>query len=596
MTIAERFIASVKKNTNLWIGIWVLLLLNLLLVFIIAKGISWMANVLLVLLWVAGMMFIFKIARSTPDEPDVDADLHLRLQDLMEEIRPYCEEVYDKKVDRFLEPIEQDYQQRFSMGLSWLWEKVNDFYMQVEHSAQEGRSIFQLIDASNEDKMKMVERLQEGTHQVLAIMQDVQKRRFDDEDDIRKRLQTKTSEFRQSMEREKQYFYEYVYKMLLEQARTQGLEAEMAEHLSPTRLGQQFGIVVERSLENRMVDFHNSLLDDLEEFSAEVVGRFQRSTAQVLNHFREMRRLLMKLQEMSSNASRLATRRLDEYLLQISKLEEQAGETLVSLAWQDIIVEKRWDEIQGQLFYIKDQIVESVGEDSLEYVEGILNQAIPGLSSLPRDAAHALFYKALLDAELIYHVYTENKQTQVLNDGVYSLLQFLRPLELQAANSIRLTDQDLNRLRKRKNLIKKEGSLQTLFARVIGAVEQHQPSVAHYLEGIFPLRFQQFASNPYLKNNPDNLNQAAWIIFDHAIDNENLPEDFYLLVGLLLALHQIRDQYIQPFNNVPVGVKDPEEVHITRAVAYQALAILLQNDFTALNGDARNQPLTVPSK
>ena len=177
-----------------------------------------MANVLLVLLWVAGMMFIFKIARSTPDEPDVDADLHLRLQDLMEEIRPYCEEVYDKKVDRFLEPIEQDYQQRFSMGLSWLWEKVNDFYMQVEHSAQEGRSIFQLIDASNEDKMKMVERLQEGTHQVLAIMQDVQKRRFDDEDDIRKRLQTKTSEFRQSMEREKQYFYEYVYKMLLEQA------------------------------------------------------------------------------------------------------------------------------------------------------------------------------------------------------------------------------------------------------------------------------------------------------------------------------------------------------------------------------------------
>jgi hypothetical protein len=276
VTIAERFIASVKKNTNLWIGIWVLLLLNLLLVFIIAKGISWMANVLLVLLWVAGMVVILKIARSTPDEPDVDADLHLRLQDLMEEIRPYCEEVYDKKVNRFLEPIEQDYQQRFSMGLSWLWEKVNDFYVQVEHSAQEGRSIFQLIDASNEDKMKMVERLQEGTHQVLAIMQDVQKRRFDDEDDIRKRLQTKTSEFRQSMEREKQYFYEYVYKMLLEQARSQGLEAEMAEHLNPTRLGQQFGIVVERSLENRMVDFHNSLLDDLEEFSAEVVGRFQR--------------------------------------------------------------------------------------------------------------------------------------------------------------------------------------------------------------------------------------------------------------------------------------------------------------------------------
>ena len=584
MTISDRFIASVKKSTNLWIGLWVLLLLNLLIIFVLTKIFSWMVLVVFVLLWVVGIIFLHRIAHSTPAEPDIDADLRLRLQDLMEEIRPYCEEVFDQKVNGFLDPIEQDYQQRFSMGLSWLWEKVSDFYVQVEHSAQEGRSIFQLIDASNEDKMKIIERLQEGAHQVLTVMEDVQRRRFDDEDEIRKRLQTKTSDFRNSMLREKQYFYEYVYKMLLELARSQGIEAEMAEHLSPVRLGQQFGVVVERSLESRVVDFHNSLLDDLEDFSADVVGRFQRSTAQVFNHFRDMKSLLTRLNEMSGNTSGLAARRLDEYLLQISQLEEQAGETLVSLAWQDIIVEKRWDEIQEQLFFIKDQVVQSVGEDSLEYIEGALNEAIPGLSAMPRDAASALFYKALLDAELIYHVYTENNLTQVLNDGVFSLLQFVRPLELQAANTIRLTDQNLNRLRKRKALVK-EGSFQALFERVYGAVEQHQPLSAHLLEGVFPLKFQQFASNPYLKNTPDNLNQAAWMMFDYAIDNENLPEDIYLLVGLLLVVHQIRDQYIQPFNSMPVGVKDPEEVHTTRAVTYQALAILLQNDFTGLKGD-----------
>lgn len=585
MTVSDRFIESVKKSTNLWIVLWVLLLLNLLIVFILIKGISWIVNVLFVLLLAAGIAALLRMAHFTPaDEADIDSEMRSRLHDLMEEIRPHCEDVFDNKVNGFLQPIEQDYQQRFSMGLSWLWERVNDFYKQIEKSAREGRSIFQLLDVTNEEKMKMVERLHGDAQQVLTIMQGVQQRRYYDEDEIQKRLQTKISEFRNSMLREKQYFYEYIYKVLLEQARSQGIEAEMAEYLSPTRLGQQFGIVVERSLESRVVDFHNSLLDDLEEFSADVVGRFQRSTAQILNHFRDMKSLLTRLSEMSSSKSGLAARRLDEYLLQISKLEEQAGETLVSLAWQDIIVEKRWDEIQEQLFFIKDQVVQSADEDVLEHIEGALNQAITGLSAMPRDAANALFYKALLDTELIYQAYCGNTLTQVLNDGVYSLLQFMRPLELQAAHSIRLTDQDLQRLRKRK-VLAKEGSFQVLFDRVRGSIEQHQPLAAHFLEGVFPLKFQQFANNPYLKNTPDNLNQAAWMIFNMAIDQENLPENIYLLIGLLLVVHQIRDQHIQPFNSLPVGVKDAEEVHITRAVTYQAIAILLQNDFTAVKGN-----------
>jgi hypothetical protein len=350
-------------------------------------------------------------------------------------------------------------------------------------------------------------------------------------------------------------------------------------------------MVVERSLESRVADFHNALLDDLEDFSADVVGRFQRSTAQIFNHFRDMESLLTRLIDMSNNESGLAVRRLDEYLLQISKLEEQAGETLVSLAWQDIIVEKRWEEIQEQLFSIKDQVVQSADEAVLEHIEGVLNQAIPGLSAMPRDAVNALFYKALLDTELIYQAYCGNNLTQVLNDGVYSLLQFMRPLELQAAHSIRLTDQDLKRLRERKALAK-DGSFQKLFDLVRGSVEQHQPLAVHLLEGVFPLKFQQFANNPYLKNTPDNLNQAAWMLFNMAIDKENLPEDIFLLVGLLLVVHQIRDQHIQPFNSLPVGVKNAEEVHITRTVTYLAIAILLQNDFTDLKGNPRAERST----
>jgi hypothetical protein len=212
----------------------------------------------------------------------------------------------------------------------------------------------------------------------------------------------------------------------------------------------------------------------------------------------------------------------------------------------------------------------------LQYIEEVLEQVIPGLSAMPRDAGNALLYKTLVDAELIYQVYTSNKLPEVVSDGVFSLLQFVRALELHAANSIRLTDERLNRLRKRKALIK-DGSFQALFDRVRMSVDYHQPLAAPLIEGVFPGKFQQFVNSPYLKNTPDNLNQAAWMVFNSAIDNENLPEENFLLVGLLLAVHQIRDRHIQPFNSVPVGMEDPEEIHITRMAAYQAISIMLQN-------------------
>lgn len=189
------------------------------------------------------------------------------------------------------------------------------------------------------------------------------------------------------------------------------------------------------------------------------------------------------MQEISSNESGVVLRRLYEYALQISELEEQAGEILVSLAWQDIMVEKRWGEIQEQLFSIKDQVVENTGEEVLQYIEErcsrifLVYRSCPGIQAM-------LSYKALVDAELIYQVYTNNRLPEVVNDGVYSLLQFVRSLELCAAHSINLTDEQLDRLRTRKALVK-ERSLRVLFGQVRTSVEHHHPLAVSLLEGSF---------------------------------------------------------------------------------------------------------------
>ena len=74
-----------------------------------------------------------------------------------------------------------------------------------------------------------MQRLQDNVNQALAVVKNAQEQRRNDEAEIHTRLQAKISEFRNSMLREKQYFYEYVYKMLMEQARAQGKEIEMVE-------------------------------------------------------------------------------------------------------------------------------------------------------------------------------------------------------------------------------------------------------------------------------------------------------------------------------------------------------------------------------
>lgn len=579
--MTERFINSVKTSTILWMSLWALLVLNMLVIIVLIRGYSWLLMVGSVLILAGGLLSLQRLAHTSEEENDIDADLQRRLDQLMDEIRPHCEVIFDKQVKHFIEPIEREFELEISRGLNWLWEEVDSFYNQVMQSAQEGRSIIQLIDILKEEKMKLVKKLQEKVQSVLTAMQEIHNSRDLDQASVQKKVQERLADFMNSMTREKEYFYDYVYKVLVEQARIQGIETEMAEFLSPTRLGQQFTVVVEKSLEGRVNAFHNSLIIDLENFSADVVGHFQNATAQVLNDFRDMEDLLNRLIEVSQNDSGVLLRRLEEYLKRIRELEERAGELLATLAWQDVMVEKRWNEIQERLFAVKDQVIENVDNTVLEYIEEVLDQAIPGLSAMVRDPENAIFYKSLLDAELIYQVYTGKKLPVLLDDGVYSLLQFVRPLELLTSRAVRLTDEGLQRIKSWKPHIKK-GSHQLYFDRVCMAVEKNEPEALYLLERVFPRQFYQFASSPYIKNKPDNVNQAAWAVFSALIDNESLTEEIFLLTGLMLAAHQIRNRHIQPFNSIPLELENTQEIHLMRTISYRIISIILQVNMSGI--------------
>ena len=50
----------------------------------------------------------------------------------------------------------------------------------------------------------------------------------------------------------------------------------------------------------------------------------------------------------------------------------KSADILVTLAWQDILVEKRWQDISEKLYAIKDQVLENVDSEVINYISSSL--------------------------------------------------------------------------------------------------------------------------------------------------------------------------------------------------------------------------------
>lgn len=85
---------------------------------------------------------------------------------------------------------------------------------------------------------------------------------------------------------------------------------------------------------------------------------------------------------------------------------------MLTLAWHDILLERRWQSLKEQLYVLKDNLISSIEKDLLEGMKQIVEQKVPGISYSIQNSRQALWYKNLLEAELFYQVFKE-KNTQI---------------------------------------------------------------------------------------------------------------------------------------------------------------------------------------
>ncbi|MDD4549349.1 MAG: hypothetical protein PHT79_06270 [Syntrophomonadaceae bacterium] len=576
MNILYSIKASVKKNPNLWLVLWILVLLNIFTLLALSSKLSALLIIILLLLGLVGIAMIKSLNELPYYKPTaVTTEVKEKIDDLMAEVRPLCDEVFTRKIDNFTGPLLTGLNNEFGRGLSWLWEDDEEFILQVEEGISRTRSTLNLVDTLSDQKCKMINQLNKDTEILQAVVDTIRTSKEKNDSELEQLLQNKIDELRTGLGKEKDIFYDYMSKLILEQVKDND-DLDITDYFNSYKLAEQFGVIMDKSIETHMIGFEESVTKEVENFVADVVGKLQNNMLKLTNTFKEMLASLEILVEECRQENVLILRRMNECRAQLADLQEQSGNIMVTLAWQDIMVEKRWQEIIEKLYIIKDNVIKSVDDDVIKYVNEIVQSEIPGVSAITFKSEEALLHKALVDAELIYQLFTGEKLLDIIDNGVNALLYFIRPIEFFANQSLKLTMEGLKRRKTVKDEIK-AGKYNEVFSKIKQVVKEHNADLVHYLEGVYPKDFYAFCNNPYIKQRPANSNQAAWMVFMELIDNKSDKEELYFLVGIFLAIHQLRNKHINPLKSIPVSLEDPAELQHVRYLCYQAISIMLSN-------------------
>jgi len=350
---------SIRKNARLWTALWILLMLNIATVCALSQGFSILWVILVLLLTGLGIMWIQSQIQNTSVEDVLPPEVQADLDAMMEEMKPRCDKIFVEKIEEMTSPLIDSLHKDFTKGLEWLWEDGDDFLAQVDECINQSASVLNLVDSLSEEKSKLTNQIQENLVLLNGVVSNMRKSRENSFLNLDDFFKGKVDDWKNGMEKEKVIFYDYIYNLLQQQVKVQQEELEdITEYFNVYKLGEQFSVIMEKTLEGRLQSFQDSVIRELEEFSADVVGGMQKNTLNLHNTLQEIDDMMMRLINDYRGENSLLLRRLDEARGRIKEVGEKSGDILVTLAWQDILVEKRWQDIEEKLFAVRNRVLD----------------------------------------------------------------------------------------------------------------------------------------------------------------------------------------------------------------------------------------------
>ncbi|QGU00196.1 hypothetical protein SYNTR_1602 [Candidatus Syntrophocurvum alkaliphilum] len=570
-----RLRVSIVNNSYLWMSIWVLFMLNIALITFVYRGFEWTYFFLTILLVIAGLMII-KFIASLPlvTEQEIIEEVEVNVNDLMEQIKPICEDIFNRKVDNYMQLFLTNLQKEIIKGSEWLWQDYINFLQKVNEKSNGIRTTIQLVYSYNDERTKILESIENNNAYVIRLVNEVFSSREKAVNSIDRYLHKKSTELKQILEKEKEIFYGYVNELLIEQLNTQEEGLELIEYINIYTLGDQFNSIIEQSIESRMQEFENTINQEMEDHSADMVGQMQMTTSKLSSVFIDLEEDITTLLDMCKNESNLLIKRLEEKITDITELKDESSGLLVTIAWQDILLEKRWQDILEKIYKVKKMVFENLSPDVTEHIENYIIREIPVLYDLKTVPESILHYKLVVDTEVIYQIYNNNKLSNVITNDAYILLNYVNVVESLVKKAVSINDIGISKIREiRENV--KNSAYTECFDNIVNKIENKNPDLLTYLQNCHPSNFYTFCNIPYINEKPEDINTAAWMLFLGVIQKENVDEGLYELIGLLLIIHSLRNLYIHPFKSEPIPVNDNEKIELMRSCFKDAVSLIL---------------------
>lgn len=561
-----------KNQTNYLIIIWILILLNLLVVVRWAAGISLLTVTLFVLLGVGGILGLLFFDRPASGEPAPEITLP-GVKAVMDEFRPIAEQIFEKVLVEKSAPVTAATTADLDKSLNWLGEIGHKFGQQILEGLNEVKRVsFPSSGVGLTDEMYLLQRrMEERVDSIYSFLDRLESSMRRRQEEMEMAISRQLKDLRDSLESEKGIIYRYLENLLTSQL-SEGSPL-VGDELVVSRLDRmtdQFTVLIEKSLDSRLERLEENLVSVAEELLAKSIGEMQKESLLQVNGLKHLSALL----EQVMTKPKTPLERLGSARSLLDRLAQEASDVMVTLAWQDVLIEKRWQEIKEKLESMQRDIYKGLEAEKRASIYLTIAEEIPEFSLPETREKLSDVLQSLVVAEALNMNYREGDEESTAG-GAYVIFQFIRALEQMAREKIGISGEMLVRRR----LIRDEtraGSYSGVFEKVFREVETRGSGLEGYLVGLYPDAFHNFCLNPGVRHRPASCGQAGWMLYLDLLDDEEAGDtDLYYLIGLLLVSHTIRNRYIHPSNSsMLIKVEHPRYVEQARFCSLTAISLL----------------------
>ncbi len=535
--------------------VWLLVLINLV---VISRWLADVSPVLAVSVFVVGVTgtLVLTLWSHPWKRKSLPEWIPATVKRAMEYFRPVAEEALNAMIIEKTKPVIETAKGDLADNTGWLCESGQRFAREVLDGLNEiKKRLFWSPGVSLSDELFQ---LQKNVEERIVIISDfidnmdVFAARILDEMDVA--VSRHLKEIIARLDNHQKIALKYLEELLYSQLEEwDGQEEKPVPQVD--RMRWQFEVFMEPSVNHAVERLQADLHSAVHDLTSKMVGRLQREALSQVNAIKQLATQMERL----LSYSRGPREKLTDALELLRQMEEDINDVMMTLAWQDIVLDKKWSKTKQELLEEAEALILELSEEQRTHVD----QRLESLLSIEDEKRWRReipqVFSLLTAAEKNYLDFENERLSQ--QDLIKNVLQWCALVDEVASRAVSVSSDVLSYRRVVRGQIR-EGKYDEVFEAVKEALSAETPGLAGYVSGLYPSGFYAFCLSARIGYQPHKPFHAAWMLYLGMLFEGKKPEeerDTCLLIGLLLVSNVLRDRYLRVTDGEYTGDVDVED-------------------------------------